>query len=373
MLAKAPVERDLYGIEMDRYERIAHTITSGDTFGSFWQKYGVPARKLQRIYTLAPPVMDFSKVRLGQEFFAYVDTTSGQPSAFVYASDAESYVTFDLRDSVQVFRGYFETSLAQQTHTALLGPSESLYSVLDSLPRGNELARQFARIFASQVDFGRLNEGDQFALVYEEGRIHDEVTHVKVVAARLQHGGKDLYSYGIEQPDGSLGFYDENGASLRRAFLLAPLEYTRISSRFSNRRYHPVLKRYRPHLGTDFAAPYGTPILATAAGTVTAVGYDGGNGHYVKIRHDGVYSTMYLHMNRRPPVKRGQRVAQGEVIGAVGSTGLATGPHVCYRLTMNGKAVDPFNHVSPPAPPIPDEDFEEFVALRDQFAPSLTF
>jgi murein DD-endopeptidase MepM/ murein hydrolase activator NlpD len=173
--------------------------------------------------------------------------------------------------------------------------------------------------------------------------------------------GNDFYSFPYENELGFHDYYDEEGRSLRKTFLRAPLNFTRISSRYSGRRFHPVQKRWKAHLGTDYAAPTGTPIMSTADGVIIAAQYTSANGNYVKVRHNSTYTTQYLHMSKiKPGIKNGEKVKQGDVIGYVGSTGLATGPHVCYRFWVNGKQVDPYKQKLPQAKPLEDDRMEAY-------------
>src|SRR5690606_1378243 len=204
------------------------------------------------------------------------------------------------------------------------------------------LAVQLAQIFGGVIDFYSIKEGDWFKVQYETNYVADkEVGSGRIQSAQFYHNGKEYHAHYFQTDENTEGqYYDEQRNSMQRTFLKAPLKYSRISSRFTKRRLHPVQKVWKAHLGTDFAAPHGTPIIATGNGVVTESGATSGNGNYVKIQHNKTYTTQYLHMSRRA-VKKGQRVKQGQVIGYVGSTGLATGPHVCYRFWKNGTQVDP--------------------------------
>jgi len=182
----------------------------------------------------------------------------------------------------------------------------------------------------------------------------------RVVASEFIHRGRNFPAFAFDQGDGQ-DYFDEDGASLRKAFLKAPVEFSRISSRFNKKRFHPVLKKVKAHLGTDYAAPHGTEIVAVGDGVVTHAAYTKGNGKYVKIRHNDTYTTQYLHMSRRN-VKEGQAVRQGDVIGYVGSTGLATGPHVCFRFWKNGTQVNHLEEEFPPSTPIRAEAASDFNA-----------
>lgn len=239
----------------------------------------------------------------------------------------------------------------------------ALYNDIAAAGGDPALAMLLSEVFAWTVDFYRIQKGDVFTVVYSERTVEGgRVGQPEVLAARYVSGGKVLEAFNFSGT--ASGFFDAEGNSLRKAFLKAPLKFSRISSGFSHRRLHPVQKIFKAHLGTDYAAPYGTPILAVGDGVVTEAGRTGGNGNYVKIRHNGSYTTQYLHM-RRILVRNGQRVAQGDVIGEVGSTGLATGPHVCFRFWKNGVQVDPRREIFPSAEPVPEDERVAFNTLRD--------
>jgi murein DD-endopeptidase MepM/ murein hydrolase activator NlpD len=213
-----------------------------------------------------------------------------------------------------------------------------------------------ADIFSCAIDFYRLQKGDYFKIIYDEDFVEGESVGVgEIQACIFNSGGKDNYAFYYEKDKAHEGeYYDERGESMKRQFLKAPLKFFRISSKFAGRRFHPVTKVWKAHLGTDYAAAYGTPIMATADGIVEDAQFKVYNGNYVKIRHNGQYKTQYLHMSKiAKGVKRGSRVSQGQVIGYVGSTGLATGPHVCYRFWKDGQQVDPFKQKGAISEPLP--------------------
>ena len=226
------------------------------------------------------------------------------------------------------------------------------------------MAVKLADIFAWSIDFYRIQKGDWFKVIYEEKFVDNESIGIgKIEAVEFNHFERSFYAFNFEKV-GNSEYYDEEANSLRKAFLKSPLKFSRLSSRFTMRRFHPVQKRWKAHLGTDYAAPRGTPIMATSDGVVIKSSYTRGNGKYVKLRHNSVYETQYLHMSKRN-VKEGQQVRQGDVIGYVGSTGLATGPHVCYRFWKNGKQVDHLREDFPSAEPIADSLKADFMQLKD--------
>ena len=214
---------------------------------------------------------------------------------------------------------------------------------------------------AWSVSFHHVQKGDAYKLIYERDYIDGEPVGVgKLLGASFYTGGKEINSIFFEA-DNYSGYFDEEGRPMKRAFLKAPVKYSRISSRYSNRRFHPVLKRYKGHYGTDYAAAHGTPIMAVADGTVTSASYTKGNGNFVKIRHDQTYETQYLHMSRfASGIKPGVHVSQGEIIGYVGQTGLATGPHLEFRLLKRGRPVDPLKEDIPAGEPLEKDYLETF-------------
>ena len=236
----------------------------------------------------------------------------------------------------------------------------------DTRPVGNivlDPLREQILVEDHQLDEPReAQAGDRFEVIFEESYVDDTVFvgTGKILAARFFHNGKSFYAFRYENGEVE-GYYDHEGEGMKRMFLKAPLEFARITSRYTMNRFHPVQKRWKAHLGTDYAAPSGTPILATANGTVVAAAYNSANGNYVKIKHNGTYTTQYLHMSRiGKGVRNGSRVEQGQVIGYVGSTGLATGPHVCYRFWKNGRQVDPLKEPIQRADPLPRSLWSEF-------------
>jgi murein DD-endopeptidase MepM/ murein hydrolase activator NlpD len=229
----------------------------------------------------------------------------------------------------------------------------------------HDLTNKFVDIFAWQVDFQRLQKGDQFKLIYEENLVEEKSVGVgRILGVYFEHSNNGYYAFPFDQGDG-LDYFDNEGNSLRKALLKYPIEFTRISSRYSKSRFHPVVKVFRPHLGTDFAAPTGTPIRSVGDGIVEEAQYKTNNGNYVKIRHNGTYTTGYLHMSKiASGITPGTRVRQGQTIGFVGSTGLATGPHLCYRFWKNGVQVDALKVELPPSQPVKADYFQNFEKVK---------
>ena len=265
-----------------------------------------------------------------------------KPLSILFTSPTiPSTVIYDLRDTLQVTRHLREIQLVERELSGVI--KGSLYESIIAAGGSAQLVNKLADIYAWRLNLNRLQPGDQFKLIFEERQINGSTIDYGVLkAAFFECSGKPLYAIGYDQGKG-MTYYDQDGNSFKKAFLKEPLEYTRISSRFNKNRFHPVQRRYKAHLGTDFAAPWGTPIRSVGEGTILEAAYNRGNGYFVKIQHNKTFATQYLHLSRfAKGIRRGRSVAQGQTIGYVGSTGLSTGPHLCYRLWQNGRQVDAF-------------------------------
>ena len=360
---------DAYGIDWTNYQVEEQPIQRNQTFSTILAAHSVSPGVINRVIEKAQPVFNPRHLRAGKSLRIYQDLAEQTARLVVYKPHPEKYIVFDLRDSVAVYEGRHPVTVTRRNVRGVI--TSSPYQTLAQLGVNPVLAVHLAKVFAWQIDFYRIQRGDRFNVIYEEREVAGTSVGVKIIAARFEHADKDFYAFHFDEGEDD-GYYDEQGNTLRRAFLKAPLEYTRISSRYSKRRFHPVQKRYKPHLGTDYAAPRGTPILATADGVVLAASYTRGNGRFVKIRHNATYTTGYLHMSRiGEGIKPGRHVQQGDVIGYVGSTGLATGPHLCYRFWMNGEQVDPLKLDLPTSKPIADAYRAAFTAVRDPLMPLL--
>src|SRR5690606_2186071 len=343
----------LFGLPVSGYTVESNTVKRNEFLSDILQRYQIDLPSISILADKSRPVFDVRKIGAGHEYTVFSDP-GGKAAYFVYQPNPIDYIVYDLRDSISIYKGQKEVDTRLESVAGTI--QSSLYETLEVNGASPDLAVQLAEIYGWAVNFYRINRGDSFKLLYERKYVDgNPIGPGRIQSAVFTHGGKEYQAYYFEPHDGQPGaYYDENGKSLKRTFLKAPLKYSRISSRFTMRRFHPVQRQWKAHLGTDFAAPHGTPIVATAAGVVLESQYRGGNGNYVKIKHDNVYTTQYLHMSKRA-VKKGQRVAQGQVIGYVGSTGLATGPHVCYRFWKNGRQVDALAQVFPPSEPIKPE------------------
>ena len=366
------VTYDEYNIISGYYLKESHKVKRAETFSDIMGAFNMSNESVSRLVELSKPHLNVRKIRAGNRYFTYHEPDSSLfPAFLVYEKDATEYVVFDLRDSLHVDSGKLPITSQQKRIEGTI--SSSLYQTLADLDTNPMLAIELSEIFAWQVDFYRIMKGDHFSVVYEEEFVGDKSIGIgKIMAASFFHDGEEYTAFPFEI-DGRIDFYDYSGNSLRRPFLKAPLRFSRISSRYSLRRFHPVQKRYKAHLGTDYAAPRGTEVRSTADGVVIEAGYNRGNGRYVKIRHNSTYTTGYLHFSKiASGIKKGVRVKQGDVIGFVGSTGLATGPHLCYRFWKNGKQVDPLREKLPETiEPIKEEYSNSFLSMVDRVIPVL--
>ena len=345
-----------FGYTLNDYKVIKDTIKKGESFGIILDRHHVFYPKINAIAKKIKDTFDVRRIRAGKPYMILASKDSLEKAqVFIYKNNKASATIVDFKDSTIVAYTYRKPIKIVEKEV-----SGNIYSTLseamDSLHLNPNLTNDIADIYAWTLDFLKLQKGDQFKLIYEEKFIDDSVFvgYGKVKAALFDHNNKDFYAYRFI-PDSIKGipeYYDEEGNMLRSQFLRSPIKFQyRVSSRYNLRRKIAYYGRVKPHKGTDFAAKVGTPIMATASGTVTESRKKGGNGNYVKIRHNNTYATQYLHMSRRK-VKRGQYVKQGDVIGWVGMTGNTSGPHVCYRFWKNGKQVDPFKQKLPSAKPL---------------------
>ncbi|HET8810813.1 MAG TPA: peptidoglycan DD-metalloendopeptidase family protein [Flavobacteriaceae bacterium] len=364
---KEPVQKQ-YGFVLNDYQVIRDTVKPGDSFGEIMNQYGVDAGKVFEITKTVTETFDPRLLVVGKAYTILRSKDSLKlPEIFVYESNPIEYTVVSLGENVAAYKGQKPVTIKHKTASGII--TSSLSGAMDNEGLGIVLSDMMADIYRWKIDFFRLQKGDQFKLIYNEKYINDTVyAGIKnIEAAVFVHNDETFYAFqfGKDSISGSDQYYDQNGGALQSFFLKAPVDFTRISSRYQKSRYHPVLKTWRSHKGTDYAAPTGTPIWSTANGRVIVSGYTSGNGKYVKIRHNSKYTTQYLHMSKRA-VSRGEYVKQGDIIGYVGSTGLATGPHVCYRFWVNGRQVDPYKQDLPSSKPLAEELLPEF---KEKIAP----
>lgn len=345
----------LFGMFVDDLVVVEDKIKRNQFLGDILMSYNVPAGLIHQLSTVSRNVFDVRKIAPDKKYTVLCSPDSMKTArAFVYEPNPLEYVVIRFDDSLSVDLQRREVTRVEKSIAGVV--NNNLSQTIESLGVTHELTNMFVDIFAWQVDFQRLQKGDKFKIIYEENQVEGQTAGInKIVAVYFEHFGNPYYAFPYDQGEG-VDFFDEEGKSLRKALLKYPIEFTRISSRYSKSRFHPVRKVYRAHLGTDFAAPTGTPIRSVGDGVVLEAQYKSNNGNYVKIRHNSTYTTQYLHMsNIANGIRPGVRVRQGQTIGYVGSTGLATGPHLCYRFWKNGVQVDALKVELPPSQPIEDE------------------
>jgi len=357
-----------FGFNLEDYLVVRDTVKRGDSFGELMIKNKVDYPKIAKVSEDYRDTFDVRKIRVGKPYLILKskDTTEGA-QVFIYQNDLINYTVVDFRDSVLAYKDRKQVKYVQKEAAGIIETSLS-EAILDQGIDYN-VTNDLSEIYAWTIDFFRLQKGDKFKVIYKEKYINDTIYAgaEPIESAYFEHNGTPLYAFAYESDSlkNIVDYFDDEANNLRRTFLRAPVKFSRISSRYNlKRKIRYYGYKVRPHRGTDYAAPVGTPIMATADGTVTESTRKGGNGKYVKIRHNGTYSTQYLHM-RKQKVKRGEFVRQGDVIGWVGMTGNTGGPHVCYRFWKNGRQVDPFREKLPAAEPLPEEvrlDYFNFIS-----------
>ena len=352
-----------FGFNFNDFNILQDTIRRGDTFGSIIEDQNLGEKQVYDIIEKVKDTFDVRTVRIGKAYtFLRSKDRYKKLLVMVYQPDRGSYYVIDFRDSVSVSKIIRPIRIKQRTIAGEL--DGSLSEALNKQGVDGALANKLTKVYAWSIDFFKLKKGDKFGVTFTERYIDDTIYDGldSLKAAFFEYKGKKIYAFPFAQNEasGKLDYYDENGKALKNFFLKSPLKYVNITSRFSKSRFHPVQMIWKAHKGTDYAAPTGTPIMTTAAGVVEQTGYTAGNGNFVKVKHDRTYSTQYLHMSKIL-VRRGQRVTQGAVIGKVGSTGLATGPHVCYRFWKNGVQVDALRLKLPNSQPMDRKNLPRFM------------
>jgi murein DD-endopeptidase MepM/ murein hydrolase activator NlpD len=361
----------LYGMVVDNYTVIEDKIKRNEVLGDILEAYNVPTNIIHQVSQLSRNVFDVRKIAPNKKYTLICAQDSLKTAkALVYEPNPIDYIVFRFEDTLWVDVCKRDVVILEKN---IVGEIESnLSETIESLGISHELTNKFVDIFGWQVDFQRLQKGDKFKLIYEEAQVEGVSVGIKEInAIYFEHSGSPYYAFPFDQGEG-VDYFDDEGKSLRKALLKYPIEFTRISSRYTMNRFHPVQKRWKAHLGTDFAAPTGTPIRSVGDGIIEEAQYKSNNGNYVKVRHNGTYTTQYLHMSRiAEGVRAGTRVRQGQTIGYVGSTGLATGPHLCYRFWKNGVQVDALRVELPPSQPVKKEQIEAFDKVKKELTQKL--
>jgi murein DD-endopeptidase MepM/ murein hydrolase activator NlpD len=356
-----------FGFILNNYEVKKDTIDRGDSFGLILEKNELYYPKIFNIVNEVKKVFDIRRINVGRPYtILYSKDSIRKPEYFIYQPSSIDYLVVSLGDSIYAEKKQKEVKLVEYEASGVI--KSSLSETMQELGLSPLITNELSEIYAWNIDFFRLEKGDNFKILYTSKFIDDSIYIGlnRVHNAYFEHRGKPFYAieYETDSIRGITEYFDENGKNLRRAFLLSPVQFSRISSRYNLRRKIAYYGRVKPHYGTDFAAPVGTDIRATASGRVEKSGYTRANGYYIKIKHNATYSTQYLHM-RRKGLKVGTQVKQGDKIGEVGMTGYTSGPHVCYRFWKNGKQVDPLKQKLPEAKPISEELRSKYLAYME--------
>ena len=370
LLHSAPV-RLAYGLPADSFEIIKGTVKKNAFFGDILGEFDISQNIIAKIEEAAKGVIDFRKIRAGNKY-AILKTKDSEetPKYLVYEHTNTEYFIIDLTDSITVEKREKEISIHHKTVSGII--STSLWNAMEEQKINPMVAIELSEIFAWSIDFFSLQKDDAFKIMYDEKFVDTvSVGLGQIHGAWFRHAGAEFIAIPFEQ-DGRLSYFDAEGKSLRKAFLKAPLRFSHISSHFTGRRYHPILHRNTTHYGVDYAAPAGTPVHAIGDGMVLNAGWSGGGGNMVKIRHNSIYTTGYMHLRAfGKGIHSGVYVKQGDLIGYVGSTGLSTGPHLDFRVWKNNVPINPLTMESPSVEPVKPELMDSYLSLRDMVSDQL--
>lgn len=355
----------IYGFVEDSFNIEQYIVGRNQNLASILLQQKVEYPIVHRLAEKSIPVFDVKRIRAGNKYTFLLNKDSlNTPAYFIYEIDNIDYLVMGLTENGNVERFQKQVEIIRKTGSGEI--TSSLWNAMKENDLNPMLAINLSEVYAWTVDFFGIEKGDFFKVIYEESYVEGVSVGIKTVqAAVFNHRGKKYYAFQFER-DSTRGFFDENGQSLQKAFLKAPLNFSRISSRFSHSRFHPILKINRPHHGVDYSAPAGTPVYSIGDGHIIHKGWDsGGGGNYVKIKHNSVYTSTYMHLQGfAKGINQGGSVKQGQIIGYVGSTGLATGPHLDFRIHKNGSPVDPLKVEAPPVEPVTEElmsEYKEFI------------
>ena len=353
------------GFCLDSLRCVEGKVKNGQFFSNLMADLGLDSRQSYDLTQACGDVFDVRSLRVGNKYKAYYEGDVLQ--YVIYTKDKVNDVVFKCTEPYEVTLSAKPVTIEKKYADVTI--NSSLWVDMRAAGVSPNLILDLSDIYAWTVDFFGLQKGDRFRVLYDEKVCEGETIAIDTVRyAVFSHNGRNLPMVMFNQGDGGNIWWDENGASMRKAFLKAPLKFSRISSGFSYARKHPVTKKVRPHTGVDYAAPTGTPVMTIGDGVVTSVKYEGAGGKTIRIKHNSVYSTAYLHLSKYAKgIKAGTRVRQGEVIGYVGSTGRSTGPHLDFRVWKNGTPINPLKMESPPAEPIRQSNKKAFDAAHAKY------
>jgi murein DD-endopeptidase MepM/ murein hydrolase activator NlpD len=363
----------LFGLPVDSFHIEENNVRMNESLSDILTDRGVSSQVIDRIAHLPNSAFDLRRMKVGNDYTLFYSKDSLRtPLYFVYAENPVNYYLYDLNfDSCKVVAGKNEVVTERKIATGSI--NSSLWNSMKENNLDPILAIQLSELFAWNIDFFAIQKGDYFKVIYDQDFVKGEQVGIgRIHAAIFNSSGQDFYAFHFEQEDGQ-SYFDEQGRSIRKEFLKSPLKFSRISSRFTAARMHPVLRIVRPHFGVDYAAPTGTPVYSIGDGVIQTKAYQaGGGGNFIKIKHNSVYVTSYMHLSKfEKGLQTGSRVKQGQVIGYVGSTGLASGPHLDFRVFMNGFPVDPLKMKSAPANPVTPGNMANFQAVKEKLLKEL--
>jgi len=356
----------LFNLPVDSFTIVPGSVRSGQNLSDILMKQGIPMTEIDAISKKSILTFDVRKMKINNPFYFFMNKK--QPSKveyFIYEINPVDYVVYDLSDSLRIYKE--KKPIVTQIKTASGVITSSLWNTMKAQALNPVLAMDLSDIYIYTIDFFGIQKGDKFRVIYEENFVAGKSIGIgRIFAAQFVHAKEDFYAFRFTQ-NNEESYFDDKGKSLKKAFLKAPLRFSRISSQFSNARFHPVLKIYRPHHGVDYAAPTGTPVQTIGDGIVVAKAYQAaGGGNYIKIKHNSAYTTSYMHLSKfGTGIANGVRVKQGQIIGYVGSTGLSSGPHLDFRVFMNGSPVNPLTIKSPPTEPVFEKNMKDYTIHRD--------
>lgn len=370
---KKPEPVMLFNIPIDSFTVVPGQIRSGQNLSDILVKQGISMTKVDEISKKSILTFDVRKMKVNNPYYFFMNKKDvSKVEYFIYEINPVDYVVYDLSDSLRIYKE--KKPIITQIKTASGVITSSLWNTMAAQALDRNLALELSEIYAWSIDFFGLQKGDKFRVIYEENFVYGKsIGTGRIFAAQFVHSKEDFYAFRFTQNNED-SYFDDKGKSLKKAFLKAPLKFSRISSQFSNARFHPVLKIYRPHHGVDYAAPTGTPVMSIGDGTVVAKAYQAsGGGNYLKIKHNSVYTTSYMHLSKYGAgIANGVRVKQGQIIGYVGTTGLSSGPHLDFRVFLNGNPVNPLTIKSPPTEPVAERYMKDYTVHRDSMMTKLT-
>jgi murein DD-endopeptidase MepM/ murein hydrolase activator NlpD len=369
---KIPEPVMLFNLPIDSFTVVPGQIRLGQNLSDILMTKGIPMTKIDEISKKSILTFDLRKMKVNNPYYFFMNKKeTSKVEYFIYEINPVDYVVYDLSDSLRIYKD--KKPIVTQIKTASGVITSSLWNTMRAQALDPMLAMDLSEIYAWSIDFFGIQKGDKFRVIYEENFVFGKSIGIgRIFASQFVHANEDFYAFRFTQ-NNEESYFDNKGKSLKKAFLKAPLKFNRVSSVFSASRFHPVLKIYRPHFGVDYAAPTGTPVVSISDGTVIAKGYQpAGGGNFLKIKHNSVYTTSYMHLSKfGEGIATGVRVHQGQLIGYVGATGLASGPHLDFRVFLNGDPVDPLKVKSPPTEPIMERNMKSYTIHCDSMMSKL--